>query len=128
LLLRGGVRALGVAGGLAALSVAVGQEMAPVVAALAVVVAARWIAAGEGAARGTITFGLAIGIGVLLLALATVPPADYFAVHCDALSIAQAGALALGGFGLAIAAALPPSAPARRNASPILTRSSIRGS
>lgn len=107
LVLRGGVRDMAIAGALAALSVAVGQEMAPAVAALAIVAAARWIVAGHEAARATIAFGLAIGNGVLLLMLATVPPAQYFVVHCDSLSIAQTGALALGGFGLAIAASLP---------------------
>ncbi len=107
LLLRGSTRDMAFSGALSALSVAVGQEMAPVVAVLAVAVAARWIVRGEDSARAAIAFGIAIGTGVLLLMLATVLPADYFAVHCDSLSIAQVGALTLGAFGLAIAASLP---------------------
>jgi hypothetical protein len=114
LLLRGGTRDAGIAGGLAALSIAVGQEMAPAIAALAVVVAARWIVLSDNAARPTIAFGIAIGNCVLLLMLTTVPPAQYLTVHCDSLSVAQAGALALGGFGLAAAASLPLNTVATR--------------
>jgi hypothetical protein len=40
-------------------------------------------------------------------AAATIAPAQYPAVHCDAISIAQVGALAIGGFGLAAMTCLP---------------------
>jgi hypothetical protein len=114
LLLRGSMRACAIAGILSALSVAVGQEMAPVVAVLAIVVAARWIVTGDEAARATVAFGVAIGGGAAFFMAATVSPADYPVIHCDSLSIAQAGALAIGGLGLAASASLNPNTATKR--------------
>jgi hypothetical protein len=96
-----------VAGLLGALSVAIGQEMVPAVATLAVIVALRWVVEGGPCGRATIAYALALAAGAITLAAATVAPASYFTVHCDAISIAQAGALGLGGFGLAVLATLP---------------------
>jgi hypothetical protein len=96
-----------VAGMLCALSVAVGQEMVPAIAVLCVVVAERWIFAGRESGAATLAFAAALAAGTVALAAATIPPAGYFAVHCDAISIAQVGALAIGGFGLAALAMLP---------------------
>lgn len=106
LLLRGSPRGAALAGLTSALSIAVGAEMAPVVAVLAVVVAAHWIVAGDARARATMAYGIALGSSVPFLMIATVPPAAYMTVHCDSLSIAQTGALAIGGFGLAAIATL----------------------
>lgn len=97
-----------VAGLLCALSVAVGVEMVPMIAALAGVAALRWIVEGNRVARATIGYAVALAAGTLVLGVATVAPANYFVVHCDALSIAQVSVLGLGGFGLAALAALPP--------------------
>jgi hypothetical protein len=96
-----------VAGGLCALSVAIGQEMVPAVAALAVTVGLRWAVEGKPCKHTTIAYAVALAAGSLILALATVAPAKYLTVDCDALSIAQVGALGLGGFGLAALAMMP---------------------
>lgn len=90
-----------------ALSIAIGQEMVPAVATLATIVAARWIAEGDRYTGTTMAYALALATGAIVLAVATIAPADYLTVHCDAISIAQVGALAGGGFGLAALAALP---------------------
>ncbi|MGN6459853.1 MAG: hypothetical protein ACTHLY_01485 [Pseudolabrys sp.] len=105
-LLRGSPRGAALAGLTSALSIAVGAEMAPVIAVLAVVVAAHWIVTGDARLRATMAYGIALGSSVPLFMIATVPPAAYMTVHCDSLSIAQTGALAIGGFGLAAIAAL----------------------
>lgn len=96
-----------IAGLLCALSVAVGAAMTPAIAALAVVAGLRWVIEGSRCARATIAFGIALAAGTIVLGIATVAPADYFVVHCDAISIAQASVLGFGGFGLAALAALP---------------------
>ena len=96
-----------IAGFLCALSVAIGQQMVPAVATLAAVVGLRWVVDGDRCRRATVAFGISIASGAAILAAATIAPADYFTIHCDAISIAQAGALGLGGFGLAAIAALP---------------------
>jgi hypothetical protein len=95
------------AGFLCALSVAIGQEMVPAVAVLAVVIALHWVHAGEQVARATVAYACALAAGAIVLGVATIAPADYLTVHCDAISIAQVGALALGGLGLAALAAMP---------------------
>ncbi len=95
-----------VAGILCALSVAVGQEMVPVVGTLAVVVALRWVVEGDRYRRIAIAYAVALAAGALAFAVATIAPADYLTVHCDAISVAQVGTLGLGGFGLAALAAL----------------------
>jgi hypothetical protein len=99
-------RAGAAAGFLGALSVAVGQQMVPAVAMLAAAVAVRWIVEGDGCRRTTTAYAVLLAAGAIVLAVATIPPADYFAVHCDAISIAQVGALVIGGFGLAALATL----------------------
>jgi hypothetical protein len=80
--------------------------MVPAVAVLAAVVALRWVVEGERCARTTIAYAMALAAGTVALGAATIAPADYLIVHCDAISIAQVGSLALGGFGLAALAAL----------------------
>jgi len=96
-----------IAGFLGALSVAVGQEMAPAVAMLAVVIGVRWVIEGGACKGATVAYALALATGAIVLAVATVSPREYLTVHCDAISIGQVGALAIGGFGLAALAALP---------------------
>lgn len=96
-----------IAGLLCALSVAIGQQMVPAVAALAVVVGLRWVVEGDKCQRPTVAFALALAAGAIVFAVATVAPARYFIVECDAISIAQVGVLVLGGFGLAALAMVP---------------------
>ena len=96
-----------IAGALSALSVAIGQEMVAAVAVLAAVVGLRWVVAGEDTKHATIAYAMALAAGSLVLGVATIAPARYFAVDCDAISIAQVGALGLGGFGLTALAVMP---------------------
>jgi len=96
-----------ISGLLCALSVAIGQQMVPAIAMLAVVVGLRWVVDGDGCKRTTIAYGVSIATGAIILAASTIAPANYFTVACDAISIAQVGTLGLGGFGLAALASLP---------------------
>jgi len=96
-----------IAGLLCALSVAVGVEMVPMIAALAGVAGLRWVVEGSRVARATIGYAVALAAGTIAFGVSTVAPANYFVIHCDAISIAQVGVLSLGGFGLAALAALP---------------------
>jgi hypothetical protein len=96
-----------IAGFLCALSVAIGQQMVPAVAMLAAVVGLRWVVEGNRCGRTTVAYAVSLATGAVVLAAATIAPASYLTVHCDAISIAQIGALGLGGFGLAALAALP---------------------
>ena len=96
-----------IAGVLCALSIAIGQEMAPAVAVLAAIVALRWAVDGDRWKHTTVAFAVALATGIFSLAALTVAPAYYLTVDCDAISIAQVGVLGLGGFGLATLAMLP---------------------
>jgi hypothetical protein len=89
------------AGALSALSLAIGLEMAPAIAALGAGITLAWIAQGEAARRTTAAFALAFAGAMLVLAAATIAPARYAAVTCDALSIVHVVAAAAGGVGLA---------------------------
>ena len=89
------------AGVLCAVSLALGQEMAPALAALALTIALRWIIQGEAVNRATACFTAAWAVASVLLFAATVPPARYMAAACDALSIAQLLPVVLGGGGIA---------------------------
>ena len=108
-------REAAVAGLLGALSVGVGQEMVPAVGMLAAVAALRWVFDGARFGRATLAYAAALAAGTILLGIATIAPADYFVVRCDSLSIAQVGALAIGGGGLAALTVMPwLTSPLRR--------------
>jgi hypothetical protein len=85
-------------------SLAIGLEMLPAIAVLAASAGARWVLSGERCKRECIAFGVAFAVTVTLLLLATVPPARWFAVACDALSVAHFSAGVVGGAGLALLA------------------------
>jgi hypothetical protein len=91
-----------IAGACCALSLAIGQEMAPAIAAVAGFVAVCWIVRGDASRHYAAAFGMAFAAGTLVLFAATVPPARYTAASCDALSIVQLVIAMAGGFGLAI--------------------------
>jgi hypothetical protein len=95
------------AGILCGLSLAVGQELAPVVAAVAAVVAVRWIVRGEASGPAAAAFGFMLAASSIGLFVATVPPWRYGVVTCDALSTAQMTVAAFGGGGLAMLATRP---------------------
>jgi hypothetical protein len=98
--------AAGAAGLLCALSVAVGQQMVPAVAMLCGIAALRWIIEGERCSRATAAFATALAAGAIVFAAATVAPAEYLVVHCDAISFFQVSCLLIGGLGLAALASL----------------------
>jgi hypothetical protein len=90
-----------VAGALCALSLAIGQEMAPAIAALAAMIGVRWVVQGETVRRATTAFALSFAAATLALFAATVAPARYTIAACDALSIVQVVTTLIGGVGLA---------------------------
>ncbi len=94
-----------VGGFAAAVSIAVGIEMMPALAAILAVVGLRWAIEGEAAARMVSNFGLAFGAGTAALFAATVPAAAWNAPVCDQLSVPWLAAAGLAGGGLALLAA-----------------------
>jgi hypothetical protein len=102
------------AGAMCALAIAIGQELAPAIAAVAGMVAVRWIVLGEEVKAATVAFALAFAAVTMALFVATVGPADYLLKACDAFSIVQVSAIAIGGFGLVLLTAVPLASPGRR--------------
>ncbi|MEA2907516.1 MAG: hypothetical protein QOI12_4903 [Alphaproteobacteria bacterium] len=94
-------RGSAIAGGMCALSLAIGQEMTPAIAAIAGTVGMRWVIRGESVKQGTAAFALAFAAATLALFALTVAPALYAVPACDALSIVQVTAAITGGAGLA---------------------------
>jgi hypothetical protein len=106
--------AAALAGGLCAVSLAIGLEMAPAIAVLAACVAMRWIAVGVPVARATTGFATTFAITVAILFVVAVPPARYGDAQCDALSIDHVGAAVIGGLGLGLVSMLSPATLPRR--------------
>jgi len=102
------------AGLFCALSMAIGLEMTPAIAALAGLMALRWIVAGAPVRRATASFGAAFGLASALLFAATVAPANYWAAQCDAFSVIHATAAVIGGLGLAALCVLPSATATTR--------------
>lgn len=96
---------LAIAGAALASSVAIGAEVYPFVAVICVFHALDWALAGRAAQRGVMAFGLSFATMTAVFFAASVAPANYAAVYCDALSLVTASAALLGGAGLALAAA-----------------------
>jgi hypothetical protein len=96
-----------IGGALCAMSLAIGQEMVPAVAAISALVALRWIFHGDDAKQATAAFGFAFTAATLALFAATISPARYAVAACDALSIVQVTVAAVGGLGLAGLSATP---------------------
>ena len=80
LLVRERPRDAALAGTMCALSLAIGQEMAPVIAGLRGLVALRWIMRGD-ESRTAAAFGMSFAAATLVLFVATVPPARYTRRH-----------------------------------------------
>jgi len=68
------------AGLFCALSVAIGQETAPALAALGTIASLRWAFNGKPYAVTTVAFAGSLATGTIVLAAATISPADYFSV------------------------------------------------
>lgn len=100
-----------VAGGAAAVSIAVGLETLPLLAVASAAVAFNWALRGTARSRGmAIHFGLGLAAGLLAAMLGTIPPDARWAALCDQLSLAIAAPASLGGIGLAAIAGLLPAA------------------
>jgi hypothetical protein len=89
------------AGMLCALSLAIGLEMAPAIAALAGAIALQWVVRGDAVRAKVAAFALALAAGIFVTFVATVPPSRYGVPACDALSIVHVLAASIGGLGLA---------------------------
>lgn len=95
------------AGMAAALSIAIGMETAPYVATLCIAVAAWFLIQGNESRRPVMNFGLGFAGTALVAHLTTIAPSAWLTATCDAFSIAQLSTAVIGGFGLALATALP---------------------
>jgi hypothetical protein len=95
------------AGALSALSLGIGLEMAPALAALAGAWALQWVLRGQPVRAGAAAFALAQAAGVAAAFLVTIPPAHYGLAACDALSVVHVLAAGAGGIGLAVLTAMP---------------------
>ena len=89
------------AGAAIALSLAIGMETAPYVAAIGLGVAGLFAFGGEGERPVAREFGLGFAGVSTIVFLATVSPSDWGAPACDAFSVAQCALAALCGAGLA---------------------------
>jgi hypothetical protein len=98
------------AGALSAISLAIGLELAPAIAALAAAIGLRWIVAGQTVRTTTIAFALALAATTTALFAALVPPRGYGVAACDTISIVHVVASAIGGCGLAVLASTPAMA------------------
>lgn len=89
-----------------ALSVAVGIELYPFVAAICAFMALDWAWRGEAVRHGTVAFGATLLVAITVCYVATVPPSAWGQVYCDSLSLISFLTLAIGGAGLALSAIL----------------------
>ncbi len=93
--------AAGLAGLTIAVMLAIGLESLPYMLLAPATLALCWVAVGPAMSRTMVVFGLSMGVAVIAIFFATVPPGQYSAVQCDAISIPYVAAFVLGGLGLA---------------------------
>ncbi len=82
------------AGFAAAMSLAIGFEMTPVLAGILAAVGLRWVIEGKEAAPLTSSFGVTFGLTTAILLTLTIPPVTWATVRCDYISpplVAAAG-------------------------------------
>jgi asparagine N-glycosylation enzyme membrane subunit Stt3 len=103
---HGSIAALG-----AALSLAVGLETAPYLAAVAAWMAVRWIVAGDEVRGKTLGFFVGLTVAVPLLFFLTVPAADWPALRTDALGLGHVIILVTGSLAWAASAAATSNRP-----------------
>jgi hypothetical protein len=108
LAVRPTIQAGALAGLCCAFSVAIGEEIAPGMAAIAATVGVRWIVHGEAVRPATAAFAVTFAAATLAAFAATVAPSAYAVATCDALSIVHVTAALIGGCGLALLTALRP--------------------
>ena len=75
-----------VAGALAAFAIAIGVETTPLIGAVCLIVALRWVWYGEAFRPAAAAFGMALALAVTFAFFATVAPSRYSQVTCDSLS------------------------------------------
>lgn len=95
---------MAVAGLVLAGAAAVGADIYPFVALMAIFVALDWALTGARAEPGTTAFATGFALGLSICFAVAVAPDDYALVFCDALSAITFLAGATGGLGLALAA------------------------
>lgn len=98
----------GLAGMATAISIAIGPEIYVFAAAICGFVALNWAVNGTVAARGTQGFGLGLAGGLSAIFIATIAPANYAVIYCDALSLITLTAGIFGGAGLAVIVQMGP--------------------
>ena len=95
-----------IAGGLAGLAIAIGAETTPLIGAVCLVVALRWLWEGKVFREAAAAFGLALALTVTLSFFATVAPLRYTQVTCDSLSYGFYALATFGGATLFLTASL----------------------
>jgi hypothetical protein len=90
----------------AAVSIAIGLEMIPPLAAILAAVGLRWAIEGKPVANLTSGFGLAFGAGTAILFAATVPVSSWNVAMCDRISLPCVAAAGLAGGALALLASV----------------------
>ena len=102
---RGDARVIPALGGFAAaVSLAIGFEMIPVLACILAAVGLRWVIEGKETAPLTSSFGVAFGAGTAILLMLTVSPSAWATVRCDYISPPIVVAAGLSGGMLALLA------------------------
>ena len=107
--------AAALAGGAAALMLAIGLETLPFVAMAGIAFGVWWVIEGAASRRAVGAFGAAFGLCTLLLCVMTIAPSRWSAPACDAISLPWLW-LALAGGGTLVCFALlaPPRSPVGR--------------
>ncbi|RWL39883.1 MAG: GtrA family protein [Mesorhizobium sp.] len=94
----------------AALTLAIGMETVPYVAAIGACVSLLFVADANGERAIARDFGLGFAGVSALVFLATIPPSAWGVAQCDAFSVAQFAVAAIAGIGLAAIASVEPAA------------------
>lgn len=120
-------RAAAAAGVAAALSLAVGMEMLPLIVAAIGALALAWIHDGDRWRNAATVFGNTFGFAVVALFALTVPPDRWSIAACDAISPVYATLAAFGGAGLAVVASLFRGGPSEGAAGYLIRGGAIAG-
>lgn len=102
---------LAIVGAALASSIAVGAEVYAFVAIFCAFHALDWAFVGAAARRGVVAFGASFAALTAVFFVASVAPANYGIVHCDALSLVTLSAALSGGAGLAFLVAVLSDRP-----------------
>ena len=92
-----------------AICIAIGPEIYLMAAVICGFVALNWAIIGHTARRAAQGFGCGLALGMIVLFFATIAPAEYGLIYCDALSLITVIAAIVGGGGLALCAGMSRS-------------------